>query len=231
MEKGATSASADLTGFVWLARHGKKESETGECNWKLTLLSEGVRELEIQATRLAGLSDALRPHSILCSPFPRCIATAAIYARALNIAELCVEPGLCEVLTPSLGMKGLGGNVPEWTVDELTTIAQMYGGQNIEISKTYAPAVCALKPESSSSSRAEVNRRSTIMAEKVLAHEFYGWLFVTHGSPFKRMADVLALGKPAGSEFSEPEMGALLCLRYGASQTLPVAEMWLPSAI
>jgi broad specificity phosphatase PhoE len=231
MEKGATSAPADLTGFVWLARHGKKEPETGECNWKLSLLSEGVRELESQATRLAGLSDALRPRFILCSPFPRCIATAAIYARALNIAELCIEPGLCEVLTPSLGMKGLGGNVPEWTADELTAIAQMYGGPTITINKTYAPAVCVLMPESSSSSRAEVNRRASLMAEKVLAREFNGWLFVTHGSPFKRMADILALDKPAGSEFMEPQMGALLCLKYVASETLPMAEMWLPSAI
>ena len=223
-----SSALADLTNSIWLARHGKKESEAGECNWDLCLLSEGIDELKSQARRLATLLKTLQPHTIACSPFPRCIATAAIYAFALNIKEICIEPGLCEVLTSNLGMKGLGGSVPTWTLEELSKIAQKYGGPDLYISTTYKPVVNILTPESNNSSRVEVNGRASIMAEKVLAKEFNGWLFVTHGSPFKRMADVLALGKPAGSEFDEPPTGALLCLKYMTYRPLPCREWWLP---
>jgi hypothetical protein len=61
-----------------------------------------------------------RPTKVICSPFPRCIATAAYYATALGIDAVTIEPGLAEVLTPSLGGKGVDPEIGlRWTLEQL----------------------------------------------------------------------------------------------------------------
>ena len=105
--------------FVWLARHGIKEPESGDCNWDLALTEEGVLGVARNAKLLSAEPPERRPFRIACSPFPRCIATAGLYAVALGIDIVHVEPGLCEVLAPQLGAKGLSGHAPRWTAAEL----------------------------------------------------------------------------------------------------------------
>jgi broad specificity phosphatase PhoE len=208
----AEEQRADRDNCVWLAQHGLKQSEAGECNWELRLEPAGVAQIEGQARRLAALPMQLQPSSIACSPFPRCVAAAAIFARALGLKELCVEPGLAEVMTPDLGGKGQLLAAPTWTAAELAREIPA-GCVGVGFRADYSPVVRASELKLvGPGDRADVDRRAAALAEQVRCNAFDGYLLVTHGSPFKRMADVLVDGNAPGAGFTEPPMGAVLQL-------------------
>jgi broad specificity phosphatase PhoE len=193
-----------------LARHGEKESEDGPVNFQLRLTPAGV--LGVQATARALLAAGLVPARIICSPFPRCVQTAALYAAALLPAPqrcIAIEPGLCEVLSADLGAKGLGGAPPAWTPEELAAIAAP-----VALDAAYAPIVAPgeLRLESSRGSRdevvARVQRLSAALRAALGAAGGGGLvLYVSHGSPVRRLADALC---PQQAPFGEPAMGTVL---------------------
>ena len=208
-----------------LARHGEKESESGPVNWELRLTPGGV--VDIASTAAALSARGLLPCRIVSSPFPRCVQTAALYAAALlPQAQLppviAIEPGLCEVLSPAYGGKGLTTARPEWTHAALQAIAEQ-AAPGVALDAEYAPIVAAheLQLERSDGCRREVaarvQRLGAALAAAAAAAEAAGGsggltLWVTHGSPCRRLVDVL---DPAHAPCEEPAMGSVLHLVGG----------------
>jgi broad specificity phosphatase PhoE len=214
-----------------LARHGEKESESGPVNWALRLTPGGL--VDVASTAAALAARGLLPCRIVSSPFPRCVQTAALYAAALLPQRqlppvIAIEPGLCEVLSPAYGGKGLTTARPEWTHAELQTIAEQ-AAPGVALDAEYAPIVAAheLQLERSDGCRREVEARvqrlgAALAAAAAAAAGGSGGgsgsgdggltLWVTHGSPCRRLVDVL---DPAHAPCEEPAMGSVLHLVGG----------------
>ena len=208
-----------------LARHGEKEGD-GPTNWSLRLTPTGV--LDIQRTAASLLAAGLRPTRIISSPFPRCVQTAALYAAALLPPSaprlIAIEPGLCEVLTPKDGGRGLSAP-PGWTAQELGAIAAA-AAPGTALDGAYAPAVPAsdLRLERSSEHREDVEARVRRVCGAISGGGGASGLvlYVSHGGPLRRFADALC---PGGAPFREPEMGTVLHIVEGR-----VAAVHGPSA-
>lgn len=207
----AVGGPAPAAARLWICRHGTKEGRLDrESNWQLLLTPTGVAEVEAAAGRLAAQRGAglAGPRRVVCSPFPRCVVTAGIYARVLSLPCLCVEPGLCEVLTPDKGARGLAGPRPAWREAELLGLLAASGAGGVELDAGYAPAV---QPEelcsvASEADRSEVDARVRVLAACVAAGTFDGDLLVTHGSPAYRLVRALT----AERCFAEPPMGSVI---------------------
>ena len=198
-----------------LARHGEKESERGPCNWRLLLTPGGVGDVLSSASLL--LARGLAPTRLLCSPFPRTVETAALYAHALGIPSLCIEPALCEVLTPLTGSKGLPDTgVPGWTLEELAQVAARHAPA-VRLDAAYAPLlpVGELRREATEHGREETQARIARVAAAVGTAGPGLTLIVSHGSPLRRLADLLC---PGGAPFSEPAMGSVMHVEKDAGE-------------
>lgn len=206
-----------------LARHGEKEPESGPVNWALRLTPGGKADIASTAAQLC--SHRLLPVRIVSSPFPRCIQTAALYAAALLPQQqllplVAIEPGLCEVLTPSHGGKGLAAR-PSWTTAELQAVAEQ-AAPGVLLDEGYMPIVAAheLQLESSNSSREDVESRiQRVGAALAAAAGGSGdgsgcglTLWVSHGSPCRRLVDLLA---PESAPSQEPLMSTVVHIAGG----------------
>ena len=219
-----------------LARHGEKESESGPLNWALKLTPDGVADVASTAAFCA--SRALSPTRIIASPFHRCVETAAIYAAAFRLPSICIEPGLCEVLSPSLGAKGLAAP-PAWAAEELAAIARRHAPA-IALDASYIPIVpaAALRFELSDTHRDEAQGRAERVAAAITGAKPQPQpqllMLVSHGSLTRRMVDCLAPPTPGGSRCSEPAMGSVLHVEEGrvAGYVVPLrgAEPWACAA-
>jgi len=200
-----------------LARHGEKESEAGPVNWLLRLLPQGKEG--IVRTAAAAKAQGLSVTKIVTSPFPRCIQTAALYAASFSVPMLCVEPGLCEVLDMDHGGKGYEWPaLPSWTLPELEEIAkETLGSEAVRIDKDYAPIFPAadLRREQGDG-REEVSARVARVCEGIKEAQAQGsgglTLYVSHGSPCRRLADLLC---PEQAPFGEPDMGSITVITGG----------------
>ena len=206
---------------VFIGRHGIKESEGGPRNWDLRVTEDGVAALVAQAAALAALPQ--RPSRICCSPFPRCIQTAAIYAKGLGLGAVTVEPALCEVLAPHLGAKGRVE--ARWVTAELEVVVEEReetagvvvadddgaAARVVRMGELAQEDVSA-ESEGAGTDREQCNLRVKRLAERVRLGEFGGALLVTHGSPFRRLCDVLVLGVEPGLQFGEVPMGGIVRL-------------------
>jgi broad specificity phosphatase PhoE len=200
-----------------LARHGLKESEDGAVNWHLRLLPLGVQG--VVQTAAAAKALGLSVSRIVTSPFPRCIQTAALYAASFSVSSLCVEPGLCEILDDALGGKGFEWPaLPSWTLLELEEIAtQQLGSDAVRIDTTYDPIIPAsdLRREQRNG-REEVSARVVRMCEGIREAHAQGscglTLYVSHGSPCRRLADLLC---PEQAPHKELPMGSIVVVDCG----------------
>ena len=198
-----------------LARHGEKEGE-GPTNWSLRLTPTGI--LDVQRTAAALLAAGLRPARVIASPFPRCVQSAALYAAALLPPSaprlIAIEPGLCEVLTPKDGGRGLSAP-PGWTAEELGAIAAD-AAPGTALDGAYAPIVppSDLRLERSSEHREDVEARVRRVSGAIRAQGSGSGLvlYVSHGGPLRRFADALC---PSGAPFREPDMGTVLHIVEG----------------
>ena len=211
-----------------LARHGEKESESGPCNWRLLLTPGGVGDVRSSASQL--LARGLAPTRVLCSPYPRTVETAALYAQALGLPSLCIEPALCEVLTPHTGSKGLpegSGGVPAWTLEELAQVAARHAPA-VRLDAAYAPLlpVGELRREATEHGREETQARIERLAAALGAAGPGPTLIVSHGSPLRRLADLLC---PGGAPFSEPAMGTVMHVEKGAEGGWRVRSVITPA--
>eukprot|EP00747_Dinoflagellata_sp_TGD_P056535 gnl/TRDRNA2_/TRDRNA2_150147_c0_seq2.p1 gnl/TRDRNA2_/TRDRNA2_150147_c0~~gnl/TRDRNA2_/TRDRNA2_150147_c0_seq2.p1 ORF type:complete len:235 (+),score=20.74 gnl/TRDRNA2_/TRDRNA2_150147_c0_seq2:16-720(+) len=202
----------------WLCRHGEKESELGEMNWNLLLVPAGLVSIEHVAASLVEAN--VRPRRIICSPFPRCVITAGIYARYLGRSSLCIEPALCEVLAPSSGAKGLS-EPPTWMDSELLGHLAATGSSSITLDSGYEPVVSQgdLRLASDDSDRSEVNARVAALVRCIEAGMLDNDMLVTHGSPCYRLVRQLTPQK----SFEEPPMGSVMELVSAGSSN---AENW-----
>ena len=97
----AFAAASDLTGSIWVCRHGERADaipgweETAERPHDPPLTPRGLA----QAAATAGVLASERIDAIYCSPFLRCMQTAAAIAAPLGL-RIRVEPGLGELLNP-----------------------------------------------------------------------------------------------------------------------------------
>lgn len=197
---------------IWICRHGEKEpKETRERNFDLLLTPVGASEVEVAAQRISSQCKATGkalPKRIICSPFKRCIVTAGIYAKILNVPCLCVEPGLCEVLTLRKGANGFFGQAPRWHEAELLEKLAATGATDIKFDRSYRCVVDAseIRLEREDRSRTEVEWRAQCIAEQIMRNSFSGDLLVTHGSPAYRLIRALTSQK----SFREPPQGCVL---------------------
>jgi broad specificity phosphatase PhoE len=197
-----------------LARHGEKEADA-PTNWALRVTPAGA--LDIQRTAAALLAAGLRPSRILSSPFPRCVQTAALYAAALLPPSaprlIAIEPGLCEVLTPQNGGRGLSAP-PAWAPSDLAAIAAA-AAPGTALDAAYAPIVPSgdLRLEQSPDHRDDVLARVRRVSAAIGAGAAAGGaaselvLYVSHGGPLRRFLDALC---PLDAPFAEPDMSTAL---------------------
>ena len=143
---------------LWISRHGRKapfDLSTSDFQWQL----RDDDEVSKVAQEVFG-SNGAKPRRILASPFHRTVRTACIYAVHAGLNVISIEPGLCEVLTPSLGCRtpASGSQVPTWTLEELERVAAAYG---VSIDETYVPVVSAdeLRMETDAEDRTETRQR------------------------------------------------------------------------
>jgi broad specificity phosphatase PhoE len=195
------------TPLVLLARHGDKESEDGPCNFELRLTPAGVMDIKSTAAQMAALR--LVPGRILSSPFLRCIETSAIYAAAFGISSISVEPALCEVLSPSLGAKGLAWP-PAWTTEYLASFAHLHA-PGLIIDESYVPIIpmSDLVRERSDEHRDKLQARVIAIAASLRTRDRDAplSLLVSHGSPTRRLLNYLAPTSPCALE---PHMGSVI---------------------
>lgn len=200
---------------ILLARHGEKEPEYLPINFSLRLTAAGVADVESTAEEVAALG--LIPSRVLCSPFLRCVETAAIYCRVFGIPQLCIEPALCEVLSPSLGAKGLVWP-PAWTIGELAAAAQRHAPALL-IDETYEPILKSseLELERSDAHRDALQARIEATANALCTRGILApfSLLVSHGSPTRRLVDCLAPPPPDMPSAEEPPMGSILVVASG----------------
>jgi len=160
------------------------------------------------AAQRAAAGSSAAPRRVVCSPFPRCLVTAGIYARVLALPSVCIEPGLCEVLSVDKGAKGLQGPRPTWTAGELLGVLAASGAEGVGLDEGHVPVVSPeeLHFEASEVDRSEVESRIGLLASRVKAGAFDGDLLVTHGSPAYRLVRALT----AERTFMEPPMGSVI---------------------
>lgn len=196
-----------------IARHGEKESEAGPCNFDLRLTPAGALDVAGVAAELR--ARGLVPARILTSPYPRCVQTAGLFAAALGVPRLCVEPGLCEVQTPAVGQKGLRGPRPAWAPAELALLAQERA-PGLLLDEAYSPIVAAeeVHAELGEAGRAESQGRVERLAAALKGGAGGLALLVTHGSIARRLADRLA-PRECGTTHGEPPMGSVAVLGGG----------------
>ncbi|CAM9430806.1 unnamed protein product [Chrysoparadoxa australica] len=115
----------------WLSKSGHNRRDDPH------LAPKGLQQARELAERLSGVAPPLK--AIYSSPFVRAVETAHIIAEVLSL-EVCVEPGICEVLTRCFP--------PEFLAT--STLCESFP----LISKTYVPVVPPneLGPESSDAS-------------------------------------------------------------------------------
>ena len=191
---------------LWIARHGEKESEDNPSNWLLQLTAIGVESIRQRAVQLK--QQEVRPTAVICSPFPRCIVSAALYADILGISTIQVEPGLCEVLTPQKGGKGLA-SPPHWECCELQRFVIDVGAHaTVDCSHTAVVPMAELRLAVGDEDRSEVDERVARLAKHIMNGGYADSLLVTHGSPARRLVDQLTPCSKA--PFTEPPMGSVI---------------------
>jgi broad specificity phosphatase PhoE len=199
---------------LWIARHGEKESESRPSNWLLMLTAPGIESIKQRAMQLKQLT--VKPTSIVCSPFRRCIVTAALYADILGIATILVEPALCEVLTPSLGGRGLV-SPPQWECSELQRfVAEVGAHATVDCSHAAVVPMAELRLACDDADRTEVDERVARVAKHIVNGCYGHCLLVTHGSPSYRLVRQLTPCKT----FEEPAMGSVVKIERRPHATL-----------
>jgi hypothetical protein len=105
---------------------------------------------------------------------------------------------------------------------------------DVTVSATYVPLVAAGDIQIvAEGDREDVNRRAAVVAAHALRGGFDCWLLVSHGSPFRRIVDVLVGGGPPGEGgIDEPAAGAVVRLattraRAEAGERRMFEEWWL----
>jgi broad specificity phosphatase PhoE/uncharacterized membrane protein YgcG len=174
---------------VWLGSNGRKshfDNETSNFRWLLKDEQE-VKEIAKELFDNIGV----RPSRIISSPFYRTIQTACVYATHLGLTSISIEPGLCEVLTPSLGCRMPSSScvVPTWTNDELQKLVESYG---VSIDETHVPVVpyTELRMEANETSRTEIEKRMHLLCHHTSTLEGAP-LIVTHERAVKIMLRIL----------------------------------------
>ena len=165
---------------MWLARHGRKAAfcaSTPDFQWKLRDANE-VRHVAKELVTTVGA----KPTRILSSPYHRAVQTACIYAAELGLPSICIEPALCEVLTPELECRtATVPGMPQWNMGALKAIASPFGV--VVIDETYEAIVPfeTLEMETEPSSRAAIqNRVETFYNAFFARHDGSGAFFATH---------------------------------------------------
>jgi hypothetical protein len=134
--------------------------------------------------------------------------SAALYADILGISTIQVEPGLCEVLTPQKGGKGLA-SPPQWERCELQRFVIDVGARaTVDCSHTAVVPMAELRLAVGDEDRSEVDERVARLAKHIMNGGYADSLLVTHGSPARRLVDQLTPCSKA--PFTEPPMGSVI---------------------
>lgn len=204
--ENSSEVEEEFAARLWLARHGEKESESGDVNWNLPVVPEGVKLLKENAALLA-TSDH-RPVRVVSSPFPRCLQTAGVFAEALGICSVAIEPGLAEELTPAQGGKGLDGP-PCWSNEcaeqQLNHLVDHHCGLRLRIDPHYEPVVAPsqLRLAVSNADFEECSERAEQLSLLARQGFFDDALLVSHGGPCLIIGGILT-----GKRFPQPDMGS-----------------------
>lgn len=201
---------------LWICRHGEKEERTARiANWHLRVTPEGLQDVEACAKKLLLRVSSTEatcpwPRRIVSSPFPRCVVTAGIFAKVLGMPSICIEPGLCELLTPDRGVQGLEPAVraPTWTVEELRQqLANTAGANGVGVDETYEPSVppSHLRACTFVHDRTEVQERVGAVVQDIFAGALDFAVLVTHGPVAYRLVRALT----GESDFGEPPPGSI----------------------
>jgi len=210
---------------LWLARHGEKESESGDVNWDLRVVPDGVKLLQKNAALLAAADH--QPLRVVSSPFPRCLQTAGVFAEALGICSVAIEPGLAEELTPARGGKGLDGP-PRWNNEgaeqQLNEFVDQNRGLRLRIDSDYQPVVAPNELRLAVSNRdfEECSERAERLSHFARHGFFDNAILVSHGGPCLIIGGILT-----GKHFPQPDMGSFAALgRRLAKPRLFHLEAW-----
>ena len=215
--------------YLFLARHGPKEKKGSRpTNWELQLLPHAENQLKQVSAVLARKYGGYISR-VICSPYPRCTITAGTYCRGLGIAEVAVEPGMCEKMTPKFGAQGQPLDAegkpgpPTWSDgDLLAGLNGVPSAPPLRLVTDYTPIIprSALRSMHEPEDASEVQERAGILAAHAEKGGFDGGTLLVGHSGLRRVVMLLTGEKKHGI----PEGGVTVLRREAATGRWVVVE-------
>lgn len=200
---------------IWTVRHGQRIDNIDK-TWKTraprgawddpTLTARGLNQACECGTRLANE----QIDAIICSPFMRCVQTAAAISTAhKDHPRICIEPGICESLNVCQDPPGY---LP---TDQISVDFPM-------VDTKYIPIISRPEPELN---EIGCSGRISEVIQNSLQRFSGNLLFVSHGSPIAMFHEVLTgqwhyVGQCTISKFVSDESGHFHAVLLGDSSHL-----------